>query len=49
MLLFLPSIIIDIGIVSSKSLNYTRLSTRFLKVRVRMKLITNRGKSILAA
>ena len=47
-LLFSPSTIIDTGIVSSESSNYTRLSTGFLKVRVRMRFTTNRGKSVLA-
>lgn len=48
-LLFSPSAIIGVDMASGESSNYARLGTGFLKVRVRMRLTTDGGRSVLAA
>lgn len=48
-LIFSPSAMIDADVASGGSSGYVRLGTGFLKVRVRMRLTTDGGKSVLAA
>lgn len=48
-LIFSPSAMIDADVVSGGTSEYVRLGTGFLKVRVRTRLTTDGGKSVLAA
>jgi hypothetical protein len=48
-LLFSPSAMVDADMASSDASRYARLGTGFLKVRVRTRLTTDGGKSVLAA
>ena len=48
-LIFSPSAMIDADVASGGTSEYVRLGTGFLKVRVRTRLTTDGGKSVLAA
>lgn len=48
-LIFSPSAMIDVDVASDGTWEYVRLNTGFLKVRVRTRLTTDGGKSVLAA